>query len=63
MASTMHDMLQLKGMHYLMLVLVSLSLAMSKFVNSEWRSKISKSDYAIIPLVLRCPKRMTVIMF
>lgn len=56
MAATMHDVLQFKGMHYLMLVLVSLSLAMSKFVNSEWRSKISKSDDAVIPLVLRCPE-------
>ena len=56
MAATMHDMLQFKGMHYLMLVLVSLSLAMSKFVNSEWRSEISKSDDAVIPLVLRCPE-------
>ncbi len=56
MTAAMYDVLQLKSMHYLMLVLVSLSLAMSKFVNSEWRSKISKSDDAVIPLVLRCPE-------
>lgn len=56
MAATMYDVLQLKSMHYLMLVLVSLSLAMSQLVDSEWRSKISKSDDAVIPLVLRCPE-------
>ena len=59
----MHDVLQLKSMHYLMLVLVSLSLAMSQLVDSEWRSEISKSDDAVIPLVLRCPEWMTVILF
>lgn len=41
MAATMHDMLQFKGMHYLMLVLVSLCLAVSQLVDSEWRSEIS----------------------